>query len=206
MRSAFAIAYHVLQHREDAEDAVQQSFMAALARLDTFDVTRPFAPWFGRVVLNHARSARAAAATVSGAAPPRRLRVAGSALPRPHRTGRAETRSPHRVRAAMNMLPERQRLAIQLIEIDGYTPAEVATMLDSRRSRCDGTYGGPPYATPAARTLGHANTNTHMPAKANVAQRHDTTDQTVPLPEPGTTQDSADAGPDHREAADGRDQ
>ena len=46
------------QHREDAEDAVQQAFMAALARIDSFDITRPFGPWFARVVLNHARSAR----------------------------------------------------------------------------------------------------------------------------------------------------
>ena len=60
MRSAFGIAYHVLQHREDAEDAVQQALIAALARLDTFDATRPFGPWISRVVLNHARSARRA--------------------------------------------------------------------------------------------------------------------------------------------------
>jgi RNA polymerase sigma-70 factor (ECF subfamily) len=206
MRSAFAIAYHVLQHREDAEDAVQQSFMAALARLDTFDVTRPFAPWFGRVVLNHARSARRSRDRLwrRSSESPELLEAPAAAAP-DRRAEDSEIRT--RVRAAMNMLPERQRLAIQLIEIDGYTPAEVATMLDLAPVTMRW------HLMAARRTLrrllaplGHANTNTHMPAKANVAQRHDTTDQTVPLPEPGTTQDSADAGPDHREAADGRDQ
>jgi len=129
MRSAFGIAYHVLQHREDAEDVVQQAFMAALARLDTFDVARPFGPWFGRVVLNHARSARRSRDRVwrRSSEPAELLETApGSA---PDRLAEdSEIRS--RVQAAMSMLPDRQRLAIQLIEIDGYTPAEVATMLD----------------------------------------------------------------------------
>ena len=129
MRAAFGIAYHVLQHREDAEDVVQQAFMAVLTRLDTFDVSRPFAPWFGRVVLNHARSARRSRDRLWRRLSEPADQLETSPAMAPDRLAEdSEIRV--RVRAAMNVLPERQRLAIQLIEIDGYTPAEVATMLD----------------------------------------------------------------------------
>jgi RNA polymerase sigma-70 factor (ECF subfamily) len=207
MRSAFAIAYHVLQHREDAEDVVQQSFMAALARLDTFDVTRPFAPWFGRVVLNHARSARRSRDRIwrRSSEPAELLEAPATAAP-DRRAEDSEIRT--RVRVAMNMLPERQRLAIQLIEIDGYTPAEVATMLDlapvtmrwhlmaARRTLRR-------LLAPLARghTLGNAAATAAVHA---AARRNERTDRTVSLPEPSATLDSADAGPDYREAADAR--
>src|SRR5690349_10432069 len=66
-RRAFAVAYRLLGHREDAEDLVQESFMTALDRLDSFDLSRPFAPWFFRIVLNkgyHALDARRVRATL----------------------------------------------------------------------------------------------------------------------------------------------
>src|SRR5256885_1669225 len=40
MRPAFAVAYRVLGHREDAEDVVQEAFLAALANIRTFDTSR----------------------------------------------------------------------------------------------------------------------------------------------------------------------
>jgi RNA polymerase sigma-70 factor (ECF subfamily) len=219
MRSAFAIAYHVLQHREDAEDVVQQSFMAALARLDTFDVTRPFAPWFGRVVLNHARSARRSRDRVwrRSSESADLLEAPASAAP-DRRAEDSEIRT--RVRAAMNVLPERQRLAIQLIEIDGYTPAEVATMLDlapvtmrwhlmaARRTLRR-------LLAPLARTPKRDETadETTSPQPGTTPHsalgRQDTTkaaDQTISPPQPGTTRGSALGRPDNTEAADARDE
>lgn len=128
MRSAFGIAYHVLQHREDAEDAVQQAFMAALARLDTFDATRPFGPWISRVVLNHARSARRARTRLvrGWVEPIETIETSPSAAP-DRAAERREIRE--RVRAALELLPDRQRLAVQLIDIEGYGPADVAAVL-----------------------------------------------------------------------------
>jgi RNA polymerase sigma-70 factor (ECF subfamily) len=119
----------VLQHREDAEDAVQQAFIAALARLDTFDETRPFGPWMARVVLNHARSARRARTRlVHGGAEPIEAIETSPALGPDRAAERSEIRT--RVREAVGRLPERQRLAVQLIDIEGYAPAEVAAMLE----------------------------------------------------------------------------
>ena len=129
MRAAFGIAYHVLQHREDAEDAVQQAFMAALARIDSFDITRPFGPWFARVVLNHARSARRARTRVAR----RQVEPIDTLDPSPSASperAAEDSEIRDRVRAAVATLPERQRLAVQLIDIDGYGAAEVAAMLE----------------------------------------------------------------------------
>jgi DNA-directed RNA polymerase specialized sigma24 family protein len=36
MRRAFGVAYRLMGHREDAEDLVQEAFLAALERIDTF--------------------------------------------------------------------------------------------------------------------------------------------------------------------------
>ncbi|MGH7634559.1 MAG: RNA polymerase sigma factor, partial [Gemmatimonadaceae bacterium] len=60
MRRAFAIAYRVLGHREDAEDLVQDAFLTALERIASFDLTRPFGPWFFRIVVNRGLNARKA--------------------------------------------------------------------------------------------------------------------------------------------------
>src|SRR5205814_5004686 len=51
MRSAFAVAYRVLGHREDAEDVVQEAFLAALANIRSFDTSRRFGPWLYRIVV-----------------------------------------------------------------------------------------------------------------------------------------------------------
>src|SRR5690606_8916242 len=52
MQRAFGVAYRLLGQREDAEDLVQEAFIAALQKIDTFDGRREFAPWFYRILVN----------------------------------------------------------------------------------------------------------------------------------------------------------
>ncbi|HEU4641828.1 MAG TPA: sigma-70 family RNA polymerase sigma factor [Gemmatimonadaceae bacterium] len=126
LRRAYAVAYRVLLHREDAEDLVQEAFMAALEHIETFDVGRPFAPWLCRIVLNRALNARRSRAL-------RRTEpvseVVGDTRPAPDvDVERAEVRE--RFAAALDRLPERQRLVVRLIDGDGLDAAAVAAMLD----------------------------------------------------------------------------
>jgi len=126
MRSAFAVAYRVLGHREDAEDVVQEAFLAALANIRSFDTSRRFGPWLHRIVVTRglnfrkARSRRTADvlrdADVASAAP-------GPAAAADHAGLQAA------VVAALQRLPERQRMVVQLFELDGFSGAEIATML-----------------------------------------------------------------------------
>lgn len=59
---ALRTAYLVLQDRAAAEDIVQAAFLRVFERIHQYDLQRPFAPWFLKIVINdalklHARSA-----------------------------------------------------------------------------------------------------------------------------------------------------
>lgn len=126
LRRAHAVAYRLLEHREDAEDLVQDAFMTALERIHTFQPGRPFGPWFFRILTNRGHNLRAA-------------RARRATLPLP---AEAETSAPSpaddaersELRAwladALAGLPERQRLIIQLFELDGLSGAEIAEALE----------------------------------------------------------------------------
>ncbi len=126
MRPAFAVAYRVLGHREDAEDVVQEAFLAALAGIGSFDTSRRFGPWLYRIVVTRglnfrkSRSRRATEALEDAGVP--------STVPSPavdaERAGLKAT-----VAAALGRLPERHRMIVQLFELDGFSGAEIATML-----------------------------------------------------------------------------
>lgn len=48
----YRIGLRVLGSPQDAEDASQETFMSAYRSLDSYDSTRPFAPWIARVAYN----------------------------------------------------------------------------------------------------------------------------------------------------------
>jgi RNA polymerase sigma-70 factor, ECF subfamily len=126
MRSALAVAYRVLGHRQDAEDVVQEGFLAALVKIETFERGRPFRPWLLRIVANRAINLRKArslrrvepipAGVVSGEESPAKAAERGELR-------RELTR-------ALAQLPEQQRWVVELFEIDGFSGAEIADMLD----------------------------------------------------------------------------
>ena len=58
MEQAFRVAFRVVGHREDAEDLVQEAFLAAHQYLDSFEVGRPFGPWLMRIVVNRGANLR----------------------------------------------------------------------------------------------------------------------------------------------------
>ena len=126
MRQAHAVAFRVLGHREDAEDVVQEAFLAALEHIDRFDPSCRFGPWLYRIVVTRglnfrkARSRRTAEALDDA--------EVASAAPGPaaaaEQAGLQAT-----VAEALRSLPERQRMVVQLFELDGFSGAEIAAML-----------------------------------------------------------------------------
>jgi RNA polymerase sigma-70 factor (ECF subfamily) len=126
---AFEIAYRVLGHRQDAEDLVQEAFMAALDGIETFDATRPFGPWFARIVFNRGLNARR-----SRSARESHLR-AGELLDDDGQSEAANVpveRSEimERFAVALGTLPEQQRVIVQLSDVEGRTSSEIGSMLD----------------------------------------------------------------------------
>lgn len=57
---AVRLAYLILGDRSAAEDVVQTAFVKAAARISQFDSTKPFKPWFLKIVTNDALKVRAA--------------------------------------------------------------------------------------------------------------------------------------------------
>lgn len=123
---AHSVAYRLLGHREDAEDLVQEAFIAALERIDTFQAGRPFGPWFFRILVNRGLNTRKARSLRRTEAVPPDARAA-DALP-DRAAEQAETRE--RVLEALDALPEQQRTVITLYELEGFTGAQIAEVLD----------------------------------------------------------------------------
>lgn len=126
LRRAFAIAYRLLGHREDAEDLVQDAFMTVLEKIDTFKAGREFAPWFNRIVVNRGLNARKARSIRKTELIPESTQANS-----PSPSGLAE-RSALRdqIRAALDKLPERQRAIVELFDLEGFSGAEIADMLE----------------------------------------------------------------------------
>lgn len=119
------VARAILNHDEDADDAAQDGFLAALRHLGRYDPTRPFGPWLMRIVANQASDRR------------RRRRVRAAEPLGPSLSGRtagpdvAADRSGFResLKQALETLPERQRIAVVLFDVEGYSHAEIAETL-----------------------------------------------------------------------------
>lgn len=52
LRQAWAASYAVARSREVADDALQDGVERAIRKLDRYDASRPFGPWFTRIVVN----------------------------------------------------------------------------------------------------------------------------------------------------------
>jgi RNA polymerase sigma-70 factor (ECF subfamily) len=118
---AYRAAYLVVHDAAAAEDIAQESFLAAVRALDRFDRRRPFGPWLHRIVVNRAidwTRARALRAEIElGDAPG------------------LETQpelSDGTISALHRLSPE-HRAVIVLRHLLGYTPGEIAELLDLPR-------------------------------------------------------------------------
>jgi RNA polymerase sigma-70 factor (ECF subfamily) len=55
--SVFGLCYRMLQHRQDAEDVTQETFLRALRAILGFDLARPIRPWLLEIAANRCRTA-----------------------------------------------------------------------------------------------------------------------------------------------------
>jgi RNA polymerase sigma-70 factor (ECF subfamily) len=118
---AHRAAYLVVHDAAAAEDIAQEAFLAAIRSLDRFDRRRPFGPWLHRIVVNRAidwaraRAIRAEAELDERAAPPLEPELADDTL------------------AALARLSPEHRAVIVLRHLLGYSPGEIAELLDLPR-------------------------------------------------------------------------
>jgi RNA polymerase sigma-70 factor, ECF subfamily len=119
---AYRAAYLVVHDAAAAEDIAQESFLAAVRALDTFDRRRPFGPWLHRIVVNRsidwarARSLRREVGDEG-------LGAAEARLEAPRQVVSED------VTAALAGLPPEQRAVIVMRYLLEYSPGEIARML-----------------------------------------------------------------------------
>jgi len=120
------VARGILADFHEGDDAAQDAFLSALKNLGRYDPARPFGPWLMRIVSNAAvdRLRR------------RKVRTAESISPRTPSRGASPAVDTDRraflqaLEEALVELPERQRRAVVLFDVEGYSHAEIAEILD----------------------------------------------------------------------------
>jgi RNA polymerase sigma-70 factor (ECF subfamily) len=123
---ALQLARRLLEHEEDAEDLVQDACLRALDRLDQHDPSRPFAPWFFRLLVNLGLNQQQS----------RRVRrhqplseTTAASTPSPVEDAvRVDVQE--RFSRAVASLSERQRQVVMLHEVEGWSAADIAAELD----------------------------------------------------------------------------
>jgi RNA polymerase sigma-70 factor (ECF subfamily) len=130
----WAIALRTLGDREEAADAVQDALISAFRSADRFRGDSAVTTWLHRIVVN---------ACLDRA----RRRQARPTVPLPdHESGAGLSVSPYdadtalTVQAALALLPPEQRVPLVLLDMQGYSVAEIAELLEvaegTVKSRC----------------------------------------------------------------------
>ena len=132
----WAVALRTLGNPEDAADALQDAFVSAYRRAETYRGDAQVTTWLHRIVVNACldRMRRAAARPVSP------LPAEGSAEPADPRDRIADSDTSRDVAAALAALAADQRAAVVLVDVQGYSVADAARILDvpegTVKSRC----------------------------------------------------------------------
>jgi RNA polymerase sigma-70 factor (ECF subfamily) len=119
------VARAVLGQGDDADDAVQDGFIAAWRAIGRFDVGRSFRPWLMRIVANAALDLLRRRKVRRATAVPETVESPGVS---PDRAAEGSLLR-DRLKSALLELPERQRIAVVLFDAEGYGHADIAEIL-----------------------------------------------------------------------------
>lgn len=123
-RSVYRTAYRITANKEDAEDAVQETFLRVYRQLHTYDRRSAFSTWLYRISVNCSldivrRPSRRASADPGDPA---------TEAPSPHRLAQ-DSEFRRRLGAAMDELSEQERTAFVLRHHEGLPIEEIASVL-----------------------------------------------------------------------------
>lgn len=129
LRPVYAVVSSFLRGQEDIDDSVQETFLRALEKIQSFNPRRPFAPWLYQVARNVARNRWKYLNSRRHEDLAELERVPAEAKGDDPGT-RAELSELRRnIAAAIETLPDRQRTAFRLHDVEGFKASEIAEML-----------------------------------------------------------------------------
>lgn len=116
----FGLCWRMLGHRQDAEDATQETFVRALGGLGGWDRQRPIEPWLLTIAANRCRTALAGRRRRPAVQPlPAEAIVAGDDL-------QAARQLAEEIRRALDAMPSQYALAFRLFHDQELSYAEIA--------------------------------------------------------------------------------
>jgi RNA polymerase sigma-70 factor (ECF subfamily) len=126
--TVFNVCYRLMSERREAEDMAQEAFIRAYARLGTFDLERPFAPWMRRVAANVCLNRLSSPPAVQVELEVDEERDPDDALQRPEPLYEQGERAAL-LRAALASLPAHYRMVIELRHYQELSYEEIARTL-----------------------------------------------------------------------------
>ncbi len=135
-RRLFRVALHILRHREDAEDAVQNACLSAFLHIDSFRAECRFSTWLLKITVNESLTRLRMRNHEQGATEAldswveevfEQREIPDWRLHPERQYQRAELRK--LLRAALEELPVAYSVVFLLRDIEGFNTAEVAEML-----------------------------------------------------------------------------
>jgi RNA polymerase sigma-70 factor (ECF subfamily) len=130
MDLVYNIARRMVPRAEDAEDLVQESYLAAYRAWLDGRIPSRVEPWLATICLNLGRSGFRHRARRPQEVPWEALDVADRADVEAEALGRIERRAVHE---ALWQLPDEQRIAITLVDLVGLSTAETAAAMGTPR-------------------------------------------------------------------------
>ena len=127
-KAMFNVCYRMMNNREDAEDMLQEAFVLAFQKLDTFRNESGFGTWLKTITIR----------ICINAMNKRKLNL--RYLDDLHRFETAEEEpeealyTTENIREAMNQLPEGGRIVFSLYLLEGYDHSEIAQILNISES------------------------------------------------------------------------
>jgi len=129
MTDAFYVAYGLVGNAEDARDLSQEAFVKAYQARARFDDTRPFYPWFYRILKNHCLNFVTRGRRHVSLDDENEHREIASPVSTPLESLEADERR-RLVRAALDRLSEDHREIIVLKDFREHSYREIADILD----------------------------------------------------------------------------
>lgn len=133
-KAMYNVALRIVQHPATAEDAMQEAFLRAFTRLDSFKGEVAFGAWLKRIVINESldQLKKAGRRNETGLEPVL-YKTEDASIG--YEDAEPGDRIQH-LRAAMQQLKENYRLVLTLLYIEGYDQEEIQGILNITAGNC----------------------------------------------------------------------
>ncbi len=134
-KAMYNIAVRLLANRMDAEDVLQEAFVSAFKRLDSFREESTFGAWLKRIVINHCINFMKAKRQIFDDLDTKSVLIADDS--------RMDLHAGHdfeEIHEAIKTLPDGARAVFNLFLLEGYRHHEIAQMLNVSESTSKSQY------------------------------------------------------------------